>query len=147
MKRRRRWIPACVLMFTPRCAEAHLVSTGLGPVYDRIGHLLLTPEDWVPLMALALFAGLHGAEKGRRVLFLLPAAWFAGGLVGMIAHKAPSLPVPAVALLILGALVAADVRLRLRDAGLLAVVFGATFGSRTARPTQPRWVAFWSWSA
>ena len=33
-------------------AEAHLVTTGLGPVYDGIAHVLLTPEDLVPVVAL-----------------------------------------------------------------------------------------------
>ena len=33
------------LLLWPWCAEAHLVTTGLGPVYDGLGHLLVTPED------------------------------------------------------------------------------------------------------
>ena len=44
---------------------------------DSIGQLVLTPEDLIP--ALALFAGLRGVASGRRVLFVLPLVWFAGG--------------------------------------------------------------------
>ena len=75
-------IAAIVLLWPPSPASAHLVTTGMGPVYDGIGHLLLTPEDLVPVLALALYAGLRGAITGRRILFLLPLAWFAGGLAG-----------------------------------------------------------------
>jgi hypothetical protein len=52
-------------------AHAHVVTTGMGPVYDGIGHLLLTPEDLIPAMAVALYAGLRGKDPGRQTLFLL----------------------------------------------------------------------------
>jgi hypothetical protein len=48
------------LLCCPSNAAAHLVTTGMGPVYDGIGHLLLTPEDLVPALAMALYAGLRG---------------------------------------------------------------------------------------
>jgi hypothetical protein len=75
------------LLFMPSYASAHLVTTGLGPVYDGIGHLVMTPEDLVPVQAIALFAGLRGAAPGRRALFVLPLAWFAGGLLGGIRQR------------------------------------------------------------
>src|SRR5664279_2478816 len=50
-------------------AEAHLNSTGLGPFYDGLIHFLMSPEDLVPVLALALLAGLRGASYGRRALF------------------------------------------------------------------------------
>ena len=53
-------IVAFGLLFYPSNAAAHLVTTGMGPVYDGIGHLLLTPEDLVPAVAMALYAGLRG---------------------------------------------------------------------------------------
>ena len=69
----------------PARAEAHLNSTGLGPIYDGALHLLLSPEDLVPAFALALLAGLRGVRYGRFALFALPAAWLLGGLGGMAA--------------------------------------------------------------
>ena len=48
------------LLFWPSYASAHLVTTGLGPVYDGIGHLVMTLEDLIPALAIALFAGLRG---------------------------------------------------------------------------------------
>jgi hydrogenase/urease accessory protein HupE len=99
------------LLFRPSNAAAHLVTTGLGPVYDGIGHLIMTPEDLVPVLALALYAGLRGAAEGRRALFILPVAWFAGGLLGVFMTGLPELPVAPVSFFILGVLVAADLYL------------------------------------
>ena len=110
--------PLCI----PGRAEAHLVTTGLGPVYDGIGHLLLTPEDLVPILALALYAGLRGARAGRLALFVLPVAWLGGGLAGLSLGRATSAPVPAVSFILLGILVAADAKLP--DAAVAALAAG-----------------------
>ena len=64
---------ACVL--SPLTAEAHLNSTGMGPIYDGLVHFLMSPEDLVPVLALALLSGLRGPTYGRRILFVLPGAW------------------------------------------------------------------------
>ena len=109
-------------------AEAHLVTTGLGPVYDGIGHLLLTPEDLVPIVALALYAGLRGARAGRLALFALPVAWIAGGLLGLRAGAATSAPVPALSFVLLGLLVAADLRLPDGAVAVLAGLLGLVHG-------------------
>ena len=119
---------AIVLLWPPSPASAHLVTTGMGPVYDGIGHLLLTPEDLVPVLALALYAGLRGAVSGRRVLFLLPLAWFAGGLAGSTIGAIPPFPVPVLSFLILGALVAADLRMPDDAVAALAVCLGLVHG-------------------
>jgi hydrogenase/urease accessory protein HupE len=113
----------------PAPALAHLVTTGLGPVYDGIGHLLLTPEDLVPALAFALYAGLRGPAAGRRVVFLLPAAWFAGGLAGLALQRAPAFPVAAVSFVAAGGLVAADLRLPTAAVMALAVALGLLHGA------------------
>lgn len=89
-------------------ANAHLVTTGMGPVYDGIGHFLLTPEDLVPVLALALYAGLRGAGSGRKAMLLLPLAWFVGGIAGMITGMESSSWTTAISFLVIGGLVAAD---------------------------------------
>ena len=109
-------------------AEAHLVTTGLGPVYDGIGHLLLTPEDLVPILALALYAGLKGARAGRLALFVLPAAWVLGGLLGLRAGAASTAPVPALSFILLGVLVAADLQLPDGAVAVLACGHGHAHG-------------------
>ena len=60
-------------------AQAHLVTTGLGPVYDGAAHFVLSPEDLVPLLALALLAGLRGPAAGRAALFAVTVFWLVGG--------------------------------------------------------------------
>jgi len=98
-------------LLKPSEAAAHLVTTGMGPVYDGIGHLLLTPEDLVPALALALYAGLRGRASGRRALFIFPLGWLLGGSIGLTAHTMPAFPVTAFSFLLLGMLIAADLRL------------------------------------
>jgi len=116
------------LLFYPSYASAHLVTTGLGPVYDGIGHLVMTPEDLIPALAIALFAGLRGAEPGRRALFLLPLAWFAGGLLGLSIDGLPTLQVAAISFLILGVLVAADLKLSQKSFTAIVVIVGLVHG-------------------
>jgi hydrogenase/urease accessory protein HupE len=125
---RRLWIAACALWLWPWCTEEHLVTTGLGPVYDGMGHLVLTPEEWVPVMALALCAGLRGAAAGRGALFLLPIAWGIGGVLGLSAPSVPAVPIPAMFFLIFGVLVASDVRLSANGVVALAAGLGLVQG-------------------
>jgi len=121
-------IAGCALLLWPSTASAHLVTTGLGPVYDGIGHLVMTPEDLIPALAIALFAGLRGAAPSRRALFVLPLAWFVGGLLSVSIEGLPTLPVPAMSFLILGVLVATDLNLPQRSFTTLVVVVGLVHG-------------------
>ena len=70
------FVAIIVLAVIPSTAEAHLVTTGLGPFYDGAMHLLLSPGDLLELMAGSLLAGLHGARAGRLTVIALPVAWF-----------------------------------------------------------------------
>jgi hydrogenase/urease accessory protein HupE len=116
------------LICAPSVAAAHLVSTGMGPVYDGIGHLLLTPEDLVPALALALYAGLRGAASGRRAMFLLPTAWFLGGLAGSALNITVGSVLPALSFLLLGVLVAADLGLPAAAVSAVAIALGLIHG-------------------
>jgi hydrogenase/urease accessory protein HupE len=110
-------------------AEAHLNSTGMGPIYDGLMHFLMSPEDFVPVLALALLAGLRGAAYGRRALFVLPVAWLLGGLMGLSATAANPHPFIAAAwFLLLGGLLAADAKLSLRVTTALAALLGLYHG-------------------
>jgi len=118
---------ACTLF--PLTAEAHLNSTGMGPVYDGLMHFLMSPEDIVPALALALLSGLRGATYGRRTLFVLPASWFLGGLIGLAASASNGNTImSAVWFLLLGGLLAADARLSLRTTTALAALLGLYHG-------------------
>ena len=122
------FIGGLVLLLRTIPAHAHLVTTGLGPVYDGISHLALTPEDLLPTLAVALLAGLGGARYGRITLFTVPAAWLIGGLAGL-AMKTPVNPyLTTVSFLVLGGLVAADLKLPPRVMIILISVFGLFHG-------------------
>ena len=110
-------------------AAAHLVTTGLGPVYDGISHLLVSFDDLLPALTLALLAGLNGPAAGRRVLFVLPGVWLAAGFAGYSLHLAP-LPgaVAALSLLVVGLLTALDRRLPPAAVAALAAALGALHG-------------------
>ncbi len=119
---------ALLLAWTPAPAAAHLVSTGLGPLFDGISHLAVTPEDLLPTIALALLAGLRGARDGRTVVFGLPAMWFLGGVVGLVAPSGLPFRVTTLSFLVLGGLVAADARVSHRAVAILAGLLGALHG-------------------
>jgi urease accessory protein len=130
----RRWIRVgfglAIVLAGATHAEARLVSTGIGPFYDGIGHFLLSPEDIIPAIALALLAGMRGPTTGGWALWTLPAAWFAGGLVGMLSHT----PLyseeisSGCSFLVFGALIAADLALSLPLVVLLAFSLGGLHG-------------------
>jgi hydrogenase/urease accessory protein HupE len=131
MRSRWLWQAAALLTWagSPGRANAHLVNSGLGPFYDGVAHLFVTPEDVLVVLAVALLAGLGGKRHGRAVLFALPAAWLAGAVAGRLTELSAGLPVLSAALLIgLGALVAADRRLPLSLVAGLAVLCGLAHG-------------------
>jgi urease accessory protein len=109
-------------------AQAHLVTTGLGPIYDGAAHLVLSPEDLVPLLALALLAGQRGPAGARTALFAVTASWLLGGALGLLTAQSVGDLLPAISFLLLGALVAADLRLPIWLVGCLASVFGVAHG-------------------
>ena len=113
-------------------AEAHLNATGMGPFYDGLMHFLMSPEDIVPVVGMALLAGLRGENYGRHALFVLPTAWFLGALAGLSALAANPHPFVAAAwLVLLGGLVAADAHVSLNASFAL--------GSRAGHPMPVRY--------
>jgi hydrogenase/urease accessory protein HupE len=116
------------MALSPLPAEAHLESTGLGPLYDGVAHFLLSPEDLVPVLALALFAGLRGSAQGRRTLLVLPFAWLSGGCIGLVAGANERPGLASVSFLLVGALLAGDARLSLAATTVLATLLGLVHG-------------------
>ena len=131
-ERMRRWWIASALtlgpLASPGLADAHLVTTGLGPAYDGLVHFVLAPEDLVPALALAALAGRRGAAHGRRVLLALPTAWLLGGLLGLSIGVGVSPLAPVASFLLLGGLVAIDARLPLAATSALALLLGLLHG-------------------
>lgn len=127
-------IAASVVLLCLGCqrAEAHLVTTGLGPVYDGIAHLIFSPADMAVVMVLTLLAAMRGPRHGRWLLALLPAAWLVGGLTGLMFPVDTSLGwATGVSFLLAGALVAADRNLPMAAVAALPAVIGSFHGFLT----------------
>jgi len=57
-----------ISLVAPTPAEAHLVNTGIGPFYDGLTHLFVTPEDLLQVIAILiglLNGGLNGIELAK----------------------------------------------------------------------------------
>jgi hydrogenase/urease accessory protein HupE len=117
-----------LMSMVPARVEAHLNSTGLGPVYDGLLHFVLSPEDLIPVLALALFVGLRGAAYGRRTLFVFPSAWLLGGFIGLASTSSGSSILTAMSFLLLGGLLAANTQLSLRATTAIAALLGLEHG-------------------
>lgn len=120
---------ALALTAVPVAVEAHLVSTGVGPFYDGAAHFFVSPEELLPVLAVALLAGLRGPRYGRWVIAVLPVAWLVGASLGL---RNPGIALPqlvGVALLIVpGVLVALDRQLSLWTVATVAVLLGLCAG-------------------
>ena len=117
------------ILLWPAISQAHLVTTGLGPFYDGISHLVLSPDDLLSALALALLAGLSGAQTGRHVLLALPPVWLLGGLFGLTMAQEVSLPLFSIlSFLVTGALVALDKKPPLLLISVLTCGFGFLHG-------------------
>ena len=106
----RMWVVlSCLLLFivaAPSPAHAHMMNTGFGPFYDGLTHLFVTPEDLLPAIALALFAGLRGPAVGRVVLWALPPDWLTGcSVVAAVGMVTTTQAVSGVTTFLVGALV------------------------------------------
>ena len=124
------WLTLAIPMIGAPSAHAHLMNTGLGPFNDGLTHLFVTPEDLLPVIALALLAGLRGPRFGQAVLFALPAAWLVGGFAGLLLAQPITLPVAeTIVTIALGALLAASCPLPIAAVLGLAILLGLLHGS------------------
>jgi len=124
---------AGLLLLISRPAAAHLLSTGMGPVYDSIVHFLLSPEYVAPVAGLALLAGLRGPDHGRWALFAVTGAWLVGA--GLGSAPGPGIMaslVTAGTCLMLGVFIAADLRIPLVLTVILATAVGFLMGAMDA---------------
>ena len=131
-------VPTLALtVLSPHAAVAHLVTSGLGPFYDGALHLAISPEDLLGLIAVTLLAGLCGSRASRLTVFVLPLAWLAAGLVGLILPVTIYLPwLSILSFLVMGVLVAANPKFHPNTiaalAGILGVIHGLFNGSALA---------------
>jgi urease accessory protein len=120
---------ALAMLVMPSVALAHLVNSGLGPVYDGALHLLLSPGDLLGLVAFALLAGLRGVQAGRMAVMSLAISWLLAGLAGLNLSHVPGLPLlVVVSLVVPGVMVAFDLKLPAVLVAGLAGSYGALHG-------------------
>ena len=124
----KRWL-AALAGSLPLPAHAHLVSTGVGPFYDGVAHFFLSYEELLPVLALALLAGLRGARYGRWLIALLPLAWLAGAALASAFRPENEWALVTTALLIVpGVLAALDRAWPLWLLAALAALYGTWAG-------------------
>lgn len=123
------YLLACAAVLAPTSAHAHLVSTGLGPLYDGMVHVLLSVEDIVSIAALSILAGLSGPAAGRSALFALTPTWLAGGMLGyeigaaLLAYAGAT-----ISFIVLGGLTASGLRLSPGRMAALSAAMGVLHG-------------------
>jgi urease accessory protein len=123
------WLALAITLMAAPSAQAHLMNMGFGPFNDGLVHLFATPEDLLPVIALALMAGLRGPRFGRAVLFALPVAWLIGSAAGLLLASPITLPVADTIITIaLGVLLATDRPLPLAAVVCLGIVLGLFHG-------------------
>jgi hypothetical protein len=112
-------------------AEAHLLITGMGPIYDGVAHFALSPEDFLPVVALAFFAGLRGPCCARVLSWTIPLAWIMGGILAMMTFTAPDITLSATTaalFLLIGGLLAANPPLSVMACAGLGALLGIVRG-------------------
>ncbi len=115
----------------PGVAQAHLMATGMGPIYDGVIHFGLSPEDYLPVIALAFFAGLRGSPTVRRLLWVLPMTWLCGAIAALAGLSVPAGPLSwttPVMFLVIGGGLAANLEISETAAAVVAAAFGGLRG-------------------
>lgn len=122
-------LAASAALIAPSAAQAHLVNSGLGPVYDGALHLILSPMDIVRLIALGLFAGAQGPAGARAVVIGAPVAWFLAGAAALGPATTGTFAVAnGAGLFLLGAAIALDLRPPVAVTAAAAAAFAGLLG-------------------
>ena len=141
MRRAARYFALAASLVLPHEASAHLVTTGLGPIYDGVWHFAQAPTQGVSVIALALFAGLRGPAHARQCFFLLPPVWLVGCFLPVASGPVLATLLPALVLLTLGALLASEFRLAPAGLAALAIpsglLLGISYGASMEGPAVP----------
>jgi urease accessory protein len=100
-----------------------------GPDLGRTDAFSDQRRGMVPVVALALLAGLRGAPYERRAMLALPGAWLLGRLLGLpAAVVSVSMLWTPFWFLLRGGLAVADAKLSLRSMTILSALFGVGRG-------------------
>ncbi|TDX62814.1 HupE/UreJ protein [Methylosinus sp. sav-2] len=131
-------VGALFLLLSATSAKAHIIGARLGDFYAGAAHPLTDLRDVTLWVALGMLAGSLGASKARPLLLLFPFG-LAAGVTSAMALNATSEGVllAAGALVLLGALLASDLRIPAAALGGLALVLAAMRGAANAAAIGP----------
>lgn len=105
-----------------------MVESGLGPYYDGMLHVVLSAQDLLPILGLAVIAGLGGKPHARLAILLLPLAWLIAGFIGtQVARPLPAF-IAWLPLVLVGGCLAFDSRPPRGVLALFVVAMGAWLG-------------------
>jgi hydrogenase/urease accessory protein HupE len=129
------WARLCLaalfaIAVTPRTAQAHLVTSGGGPFFDGLIHFYVSPDDFLTVLAVALFSGLSGKRAARGLVLTLPAAWLLGTVAGMQVSNVSQLDIQfaGVSMLCTGLLLGINLKLPTGWLILVGLLIGAWHG-------------------
>ena len=111
------------LAAAPRTVQAHLVTSGGGPFFDGLIHFYVSPDDFLTVMALALFSGLAGKRTARVLVLTLPISWLLGTVAGMHVNNFSQLDTQFVGVSMLCAGLLLGINLKLPTGWLIFVGF------------------------
>jgi hypothetical protein len=140
MKRSRVLLLCLAAFAVPDAAQAHLVVTGMGPLYDGVSHFGFSPEDYLPIVVLGFFVGLKGARASRLSLLSLTAAWIAGGVMAMLGLNLPPIVLSlatAILFLAIGGLLASDLDVPAEIGAAVAAALGGVRGAADLSGVSP----------
>jgi hydrogenase/urease accessory protein HupE len=113
----------------PSPAEAHLVTTGIGPFFDGIVHSLISIESALAIAGIGILAGQSGKAAARAVVIVAPPAWLAGAVLSMQAGVVPLQPWLSVACFLgLGLAIAARLQLSPMLMAIVALLAAVALG-------------------
>ncbi len=126
------WIVLGLAVLAPCAAQAHLVATGMGPIYDGVTHFGLSPEDILPVIGLGLLAGLSGPGPSQAALAGAVGGWLAGGALALSGLAPPPVALPAATAalyLAIGGLLSANLRLTPAPYAVIGAALGLVRGA------------------
>lgn len=118
-----------VSLFFTRHVEAHAIGQRLGDFYGGLLHPILILRHVLPLIALSLVAGQHGAEVGRKSLYIFLGSISGGAIISVLLPPISSvLFINELSLVITGLMVAIAYPYSKWIIYLLVLLFGFTHG-------------------
>jgi len=132
------FVGALFLLLSATTADAHIIGARLGDFYAGAAHPLTDLKDVILWIALGMLAGSLGASGARSVLLLFPLGLVVGLTTSMALNaSSEGALVAAGALVLLGLLLATELRIHGAVLGAIALALAAMRGAANAGAIGP----------